>query len=132
MVIGRDSPYHLKKENNMTKNKKTGRSKPNYGEKVQALIDALTALMDKNGFNLTHLQYAAAVIISKAIRNTILKLRSQGKSIRAIARFVHTNEKLVSSIIKEDLASYKEECKRECKKACKTPCKKPCKAKAKK
>ena len=87
-------------------------------DNVAVAIDAINSAMRRKGLGLGDMYTAINKMIDKAIEDTVLRLRAEGRSIKYIARTVHIDDGRVSQIIK----SRQHHC-------CAKPCKpaKPCK-----
>ena len=76
--------------------------------KTDKTIELLMSMMKRNRLELIDVQKAINVIVGRTLRDTILGLRKDGKSIRHIARFVHMDDKKVSAFLKKCAACGKE------------------------
>ena len=69
-------------------------------DNIAVAIDSINSAMRRKGLGLGDMYHAINKMIDDVVNDTILRLRSEGKSIREIARFVHMDDSRVSRIIK--------------------------------
>ena len=89
-------------------------------DNIDVAKESIMSAMRRKGLALGDMYHAIVGLIEKAVDETILRLRSEGRDIRQIARYVHKDDSYVSGVIKAANAKC---CKKS--KPCK-PCK-PCK-----
>ena len=76
-------------------------------EQIEKSMKLLKAMEKRNNLDFINIFRAANIIIDCMTEDTILKLRSQGYSIRKIARSIHMDDRRVSAILKENKAFRK-------------------------
>lgn len=69
-------------------------------DRTDEAINAIQSAMKRKGLNLTDMYRAVNVLVDCAVEQTILRMHSQGFSIRKVARAVHMDDRRVSEIIK--------------------------------
>ena len=74
---------------------------------IEKSMKLLKAMEKRNNLDFINIFRAANIIIDCMTEDTILKLRSQGYSIRKIARSIHMGDRRVSAILKENKAFRK-------------------------
>lgn len=89
----------MTKKNNKT-NKTSKACKSIKPSNTHVAAAAIARAMSENGLRLYDMYVAMNAMIKQATRETILNLRKSGKSIKAIAKRLHMDDKRVSAIIK--------------------------------
>ena len=69
-------------------------------DNVSIAVEAIRSAMRRKGLGLGDMYHAVNRLIDEAVADTIVRMRSEGRSIREIARTVHMDDKRVSKLIK--------------------------------
>lgn len=73
-------------------------------EQIKKSIKLIKSMEKRNNLDFINIFRAANIIVDCMTEETILNLRSQGNSIRKIARSIHMDDKRVSAILKANKA----------------------------
>jgi len=69
-------------------------------DNIDIAVEAINSAMRRKGLGLGDMYYAINRLIDDAVADTIARMRSEGHSIKEIARTVHMDDKRVSKMVK--------------------------------